>query len=78
MYLEVSHKEMYSVVPTGVLLNGRVGAGKKGFHLVRVPCVDSLQQLGEPFQTQDWHRLSLVGERGKGEGVKKEGGGEYK
>ena len=67
MYLKVSHKEMYSVVPTGVLLNGRVDAGEKGFHLVRVPCVDSLQQLGEPFQTQDWHRLSLVGERRKRE-----------
>ena len=49
MYLEVSHKEMYSVVPTGVLLNGRVDVGEKGFHLVRVPRVDSLQQLGEPF-----------------------------
>ena len=47
MYLEVSHKEMDSVVSTGVLLSGRVDAGEEGFHLVRVPRADSLQQLRE-------------------------------
>ena len=46
-YLEVSHKEMDSVVSTGVLLSGRVDAGEEGFHLVRVPRADSLQQLRE-------------------------------
>ena len=66
------------VVSTGVLLNGRVDAGEKGFHLVRVPRADSLQQLGEPLQTQDWHRLALVGEKGKRDNVSEGGLGEGK
>ena len=66
------------VVSTGVLLNGRVDAGEKGFHLVRVPRADRLQQLGEPLQTQDWHRLALVGEKGKRDNVSEGGLGEGK
>ena len=60
---------MDSVVSTRVLLIGRVDAGEKGLDLVRVPRADSLQQLGEPLQTQDWHRLALVGEKRKRDNV---------